>query len=209
MGLFISIEGNDGSGKTTVVKHLSEALQKLNVPVVASREPGGIRISEKIRDLILDPNNTEMSPSTEALLYAASRSQHIDEKIKPALDAGKVVICDRFVDSSLAYQGYARGLGIDAVYGINLFAIKDAIPDLTIFLEIDNETAQKRVEDRGNLDRLELENNQFHLKVKEGYELICEKFKDRIVVIDANRSIEEVGADALALVLEKYNGSTK
>lgn len=204
MGLFISIEGSDGSGKTTVVHHLTKELEKRNIPVISSREPGGIRISEKIRDIILDPDNQEMSAATEALLYAASRSQHIDQKIKPALKEGKVVICDRFVDSSLAYQGHARGLGIDEVYGINLFAIKDAIPDLTIFLNINAETAKKRVEAREHLDRLELEEDTFHQKVKQGYKIICDKFEDRIVVIDANRPLEEVVQEALDLILEKH-----
>lgn len=207
MGLFVSIEGSDGSGKTTVVHHITKELEKRNIPVISSREPGGIRISEKIRDIILDSENSEMSSATEALLYAASRSQHIDQKIKPALQEGKVVICDRFVDSSLAYQGYARGLGIDEVYSINLFAIKDAIPDLTIFLDINAETAKKRVEAREHLDRLELEKEEFHQKVKQGYQLICDKFKERIVVIDANRSLEEVVEDVLNLILEKYEKS--
>lgn len=207
MGLFVSIEGSDGSGKTTVVHHLTKELEKRNIDVVSSREPGGIRIAEKIRDLILDPENTDMSAATEALLYAASRSQHIDQKIKPALQEGKVVICDRFVDSSLAYQGVGRGLGIDEVYSINLFAIKDAIPDLTIFLDINAETARKRVESRENLDRLELEEDAFHQKVKQGYNEICSKFKERIVVVDANRSLEVIIPEILNLILEKYEAT--
>ena len=180
-----------------------------NIPVISSREPGGIKISEKIREIILDPENIEMSPATEALLYAASRSQHIDEKIKPALQKGKVVICDRFVDSSLAYQGFARNLGIDEVYGINLFAIKDAIPDLTIFLDIDSKTAQERVISRGNYDRWELEDYSFYLKVQEGYKIVCEKFKDRVVVVDANRDLQSVVDDVLKLVLDMYYAKSK
>ncbi len=206
MGLFVTIEGNDGSGKTTVVECLKQQLLLREIPVVASREPGGIRISEEIRNITLNPELSEMSPKTEALLYAASRSQHIDEKIKPALESGKVVICDRFIDSSLAYQGYARNLGIDEVYAINLFATKGILPDITVFLEVDQDVAHKRVRARKNLDRLELEGSTFQKKVAQGYEIICERFADRIVKIDANRPLDVVVNDVLELILERLNG---
>lgn len=206
MGLFISIEGNDGSGKTTVVACLKKELESRNIPVVTTREPGGIRIAEAIRDIILNPEYKEMSASTEALLYAASRSQHIDEKIIPALQEGKVVICDRFVHSSLAYQGFARDLGIEQVYDINLFAIKDAIPDITIFLDVDVDVARARVNRRQHLDRLELEKDAFHKKVRKGYEIVCEMYQDKIVKVDANQSLEKVVSDILAIILEKYYG---
>lgn len=208
MGLFVTIEGNDGSGKTTVVQCLNEKLTALNLPVITSREPGGIRISEAIRDLILNPALKEMSAATEALLYAASRSQHIDEKIRPALQEGNIVICDRFIDSSLAYQGYARGLGIQEVYQINLFAIKSCIPDVTIFLEIDPEVAKQRLQIRERLDRLELEGDEFQLKVKEGYQKIVDQFQNRIVRVDANRPLKVVVDEVLQIILEKYNANT-
>lgn len=204
MGLFVSIEGNDGSGKTSVVAYLEKELKKQGIPVLASREPGGIRISEKIRDLILDPENTEMGYKTEALLYAASRSQHIEEKILPALKAGKIVLSDRFIDSSLAYQGYGRKLGVDEIYNLNLFAISGRLPDLTFFLEVDNEVAQKRVHSRKTLDRLELEASEFHQAVANGYKEICAKYSKRIIKINANRSLKTVGNEILNIILEHY-----
>lgn len=204
MGLFVSIEGNDGSGKTSIVAYLEKALKKQGIPVLASREPGGIRISEKIRDLILDPENTEMGYKTEALLYAASRSQHIEEKILPALKAGKIVLSDRFIDSSLAYQGYGRKLGVDEIYNLNLFAISGRLPDLTFFLEVDNEVAQRRVHSRKTLDRLELEASEFHQSVANGYKEICANYPKRIIKIDANRSLKTVGNEILNIILEHY-----
>lgn len=206
MGLFVTIEGNDGSGKTTVVECLKQQLLLKNIPVVATREPGGIRISEEIRNITLNPELSEMSPKTEALLYAASRSQHVDEKIKPALEEGKVVICDRFIDSSLAYQGYARNLGIDEIYTINLFATQGILPDITIFLDVDQDVAHQRVCKRKHLDRLELEGSAFQKRVAQGYEIICEKFSDRIIKVDANRPLDLVVNDVLALILERLNG---
>lgn len=204
MGLFVSIEGNDGSGKTSVVCYLEEKLRKQGFSVLASREPGGIRISEKIRELILDPENIEMAYKTEALLYAASRAQHIEEKIIPALNEGKIVLSDRFIDSSLAYQGYGRSLGIDEIYNLNLFAISNRLPDLTFFLEVDAKVAQSRVHARKELDRLELEAEKFHAKVAEGYTLICEKYADRIIKIDANRTLNEVGDNIFDIIVAHY-----
>ena len=127
MGKFITIEGPEGSGKTTVAKRLVEKLTEEGYQVVYTREPGGVTIAERIRDIILDVNNTNLDPRSEALLYAASRRQHLVEKVLPALESGKIVICDRFVDSSLAYQGYARNIGIDEIYNINMFAINNII----------------------------------------------------------------------------------
>ena len=134
-GLFITFEGNDGSGKTTISKLAYERLKEMGYPVIYTREPGGIDIAEQIRKVILDPANTAMDERCEALLYAASRRQHLVEKVLPALNEGSIVLCDRFVDSSLAYQGVARNLGIDEVYNMNLFAIKDVMPDKTLFFE--------------------------------------------------------------------------
>ncbi len=173
MGLFITIEGPEGSGKTTVAKMITERLKMEGYPVVYTREPGGVEIAEKIRDIILDVNNTKLDPRSEALLYAASRRQHLVEKVEPALAEGKIIICDRFIDSSLAYQGHARGLGIDEVFEMNMFAINKRLPDLTILLDIDPQEGLNRINKNrsGELNRLDLENLSFHQKVHEGYEI--------------------------------------
>lgn len=200
MTLFVSFEGPDGSGKTTITKIVSEYFEKKNQPVLCTREPGGIRISEKIRELILDPEHEEMDDRTEALLYAASRRQHLIEKIKPALGRGELVICDRFVDSSLAYQGYARGIGIDDVWDINMFAIDGFLPDLTIFLDLKPEEGLKRIGVRGYKDRLELEGDVFHEKVYQGYQEVIRRFPNRIKIVDAAQSIEDVAADVIKII---------
>lgn len=200
-GCFIIFEGPDGSGKTTVAKLVVEKLKEQGFEVVHTREPGGIDIAEQIRDVILNPDNTAMDAKTEALLYAASRRQHLVEKVIPAINEGKIVICERFLDSSLAYQGYARGLGIDEVLSINKFAIGDFFPDLTIFLDIDEEEGLKRVNSRGiTKDRLDAESVSFHHKVVEGYKEVLKRFKDRICVIDAAKPLEEVVAASLSAI---------
>lgn len=190
-GLFITIEGNDGSGKSTVISALKKEIEKLNIDVVYSREPGGSYVAEKIREVILDNDNAAMDDKTEALLYAASRRQHLIETVYPAINAGKVVICDRFIDSSLAYQGEARGLGIDEVYQMNQFATEGFLPDLTIYLLVDPEVGIKRKANQKELDRLEHEKIDFHQKVYRGYLKLAETFKDRVVIIDGDCSIEE------------------
>ena len=161
-GKFITLEGPDGSGKTTVSKIVVEQLQMEGYKVLLTREPGGIDIAEQIRKVILDPKNTAMDARCEALLYAASRRQHLVEKVLPALDEKKIVLCDRFVDSSLVYQGIARGIGVDEVMQINEFAIEGHMPDATIFLDVDLETGLARVANRGNMDRLDAEGMAFH-----------------------------------------------
>lgn len=167
-----------------------------------TREPGGIGISEKIRNIILDPENNTMDDRTEALLYAASRRQHLIEKILPALDDGKIVLCDRFIDSSLAYQGYARGIGMDLVYSLNLFAIDKHLPDMTIFIDCDPEVGLSRVLSRGEKDRLELAGDTFHKRVYEGYKEVIKQFPDRIKVVDGNRDIQSVFEDVCRYVEE-------
>lgn len=204
-GLFITFEGNDGSGKTTISTMICELLTKAGFTTIHTREPGGIDIAEKIRELILDPQNTAMDARTEALLYAASRRQHLIEKVLPAIDAGNIVICDRFIDSSLAYQGIGRGIGIDEVYHMNEFAMEDHLPDATIFLAVDLEVSLSRVTARGNKDRLENETNAFHLAVREGYKEVCERFSDRIHVIDANQDVETVLGNTYKVVMEIIN----
>lgn len=202
-GLFITFEGPDGSGKTTVSRFVYESLLKSGYPVIYTREPGGIDIAEQIRHIILDPKNTAMDVKTEALLYAASRRQHFVEKILPALNENKIVLCDRFVDSSLAYQGIARGIGFDEVLGINEFAIEGHFPDLTLYLEISAQKGLSRIERRTFLDRLDQEALSFHEKVVEGYQSVMEHFSHRVVRINADQNVKKVQEIALEQVLSK------
>jgi len=206
-GLFISFEGCDGSGKTTVATRIVELLKQDGYDVVFTREPGGIDISEQIRNVILDPKNIKMDGKTEALLYAASRRQHLVEKIEPALKEDKLVICDRFIDSSLAYQGYARELGIDEVLKINLFAIDNKFPDATIFLDIDEAVGLERVNNRGNKDRLDAEGINFHSKVFKGYQEVYKLFSDRMHKVDASLEVDEVTNLAYARIKGIINDS--
>lgn len=203
-GLFITFEGGDGSGKSTQIEKLCTYLKDKGYDVVLSREPGGTSIGEKIRTIILDPENSEMDYMTEAFLYAASRAQHVAQVIKPALEAGKFVICDRFVDSSVAYQGYARGLG-DSVMNINEYAIGDCMPDLTILLKLDPKKGKKRISTREE-DRIELEKIDFHQKVFDGYAEIERNSNGRVVGIDASGGIEEIFNEIVACLEERING---
>ncbi len=205
-GYFITFEGPDGSGKTTVATAVCEELKKRGYEVIHTREPGGIEISEKIRNIILDPENTMMDAKTEALLYAASRRQHLVEKVFPAIEEGKIVICERFLDSSLAYQGYGRQLGFDEVLEINLFAIDRTYPDLTVYLDVDEQVGLDRLSDRNFKDRLDQESIDFHHRVAQGYQEVLRRFKDRIRIVDASRGKEEVIEDSLNLILELING---
>ena len=202
-GLFITFEGCEGSGKTTVIEGVLKHLEENNVKVIKTREPGGIKISEDIRNVILDVNNTNMDEITEALLYAASRRQHLVEKVIPYLEKGYVVICDRFLDSSLAYQGHARGIGIDKVYNINLSATDGILPDLTILVDIKPEVGLKRIASNNReQNRLDLEKMSFHEKVYEGYKIVEERFKDRVRSINGDQSKEDVLKDTIELIDE-------
>ena len=202
MSIFITLEGPDGSGKTTIAKMIVESLEQRGYEVVFTREPGGISISEQIRDIILNKENTEMDGRTEALLYAASRRQHIAQKIIPALKANKIVICDRFLDSSLAYQGVGRGIGIDEVLSINQFAIDNTMPALTIYFDISPEVGIQRINANKNreVNRLDLEKMTFHTLVRNGYLEVVKRFPERVKKIDASLSIEEVYASAIELI---------
>ncbi|MDR1795600.1 MAG: dTMP kinase [Erysipelotrichaceae bacterium] len=202
-GWFISIEGPDGSGKSTVGAYIEKQLTEEGYSVLFTREPGGIEIAEEIRSIILDPKNTAMDQKTEALLYAASRRQHLIQKILPAIEEGKLVLCDRFVDSSLAYQGAGRGIGIDAVLSINQFAIEGHFPDLTIYLDLSAEAGLKRLKDRVFLDRLDREALDFHQRVTAGYQEVLARFSDRIVSVDASQAPEKVAADALDYIHQR------
>ncbi len=201
-GKFITFEGPDGAGKTTVAKGVLERLKKAGIDCLYTREPGGIEIAEQIRSVILNPANTAMDARTEALLYAASRRQHLVEKVIPALNKGQLVLCDRFVDSSLAYQGYGRNLGFDAVYDLNKFAIENYFPDLTLFLDIDEQKGLERISSRENKDRLDMESLAFHHRVNQGYKEVLRRFAYRIKVVDASLSIDEVIENCLAYILK-------
>lgn len=204
-GLFITLEGGEGAGKTTIANEVIKKLQTLGIKTLYTREPGGIKIAEKIREVILDRDHTEMDGRTEALLYAAARRQHLVEKVKPAMDAGRIVLCDRFVDSSIVYQGYARGIGMDEVRDINQFAIEGFMPDLTIFFDIRPELGLARIaaNESREVNRLDLEGLAFHELVYEGYKIQALNHKDRIVTVDATQSIEELSETICSLILAK------
>ena len=206
--MFITFEGPDGSGKSTIIKKVYEKLINDGFDIVLTREPGGTPIAEKIRDIILDNSNVALDARTEALLYAASRRQHLVEKIRPALKEGKIVLCDRFLDSSLAYQGGGRNLGVQNVLNINLFATENTYPDLTLFFDIDPELGLKRVsQDKKRVaDRLDNENENFHDKVYETFKEIVKNNPNRIVSIDASKSIDEVFDATYKIIKEKLNG---
>jgi len=193
-GLFIVLEGPDGSGKSTMAKMIAQYYQDAGREIVFTREPGGTKISEQIRDIILDNNNTEMAYMTEAMLYAASRAQLVSEFIKPNLEKGKVVISERYVYSSIVYQGIARNLGIQKVKEINDFAIDGLEPDLVLFFDINPEKALNRKLSTGNGDRLENEKLDFHKKVYEGYKEIS-KIYNEIISINADKSVDELFSD--------------
>jgi dTMP kinase len=207
VGYFFSLEGCEGAGKSTVLKLLADTLKQKGFRVVTTREPGGIEIAEQIRNVILDRNNVKMDEKTEALLYAAARRQHLVEKIIPELDKGSIVLCDRFVDSSLTYQGYARGIGINEVLTINKFAIEDYMPDLTIYLDVPPEVGLARINKDKNreVNRLDVESLQFHAKVREGYHLLLKQYPDRIMMINAQNDIDIVHREVLNKILQFIN----
>ena len=199
-GKFITVEGTDGSGKSTQLKLLMDYLGTKNCDVVFTREPGGTEISEKIRAIILDINNKEMTDMTEALLYAAARAQHVQQKIIPAINEGKIVICDRFVDSSVAYQGAARGLGADNIMQINSFALNGIMPDLTLFFDLPPEKGILRKKNEKELDRLESEKLDFHVNVYEGYKKLCSQYPDRIKAISADDTVENINRQVIEII---------
>lgn len=198
-GHFITLEGGEGVGKTTLIDALQEDLICLGYDVITTREPGGVEISEQIRNIILSPSHTKMDGRTEALLYAAARRQHLIEVVLPALKKGKVILCDRFIDSSLAYQGHARGLGIEEVLSINEFAIQTCMPQLTLFLDLDPRKGLERIlsNEHREKNRLDLEDVPFHELVHEGYKLLLTRYPERIKKINADQRKEKVRKDAL------------
>jgi len=193
MSLFITFEGGEGSGKTTVIENLYKELNSNGYNIIKTREPGGSIISEQIRKVILDVDNTKMDYRTEALLYAASRRQHLSEIIIPALNKNIIVICDRYLDSSLAYQGYARGLGIKEVYKINQYATEGILPDITFYIDVDPQEGLKRIKDSNrDVDRLDLENFDFHQLVRKGYLEVAAMFPERIKIINGHQTVNEI-----------------
>ena len=203
--MFITLEGPEGSGKTTAVEYAVKALEEKGYQIVRTREPGGTPIAEQIRNVILDKANTNMDPRTEALLYAASRRQHLVEKVWPALKEGKIVICDRYLDSSLAYQGGARGLGVDNILNVNLFATENTFPDLTLLFDITPEEGLKRISANANreVNRLDLEKIEFHNKVRDTFLSLAKRYPDRYVIIDASKSREEVAKATLDAIMSR------
>ena len=201
-GLFISIEGSDGSGKSTQIENIKRFFEEKGIDIVFTREPGGTPIGEKLREIILDRNLREMSDMTEALLYAAARAQHVAQVIRPALAEGKIVVCDRFVDSSIAYQGYGRG---EPVAVINGFAIEGCMPDVTFLMKMDPRVGRRRIKE-DQQDRLEMEEDDFHVRTFEGYLELEKRYPDRIVSIDASRSIEEIKLDIYRKLEELLKG---
>jgi len=191
-GLLISIEGLDGSGKTTQIEMLKKHLENLGEKVIVLREPGGTNIGEQIRTILLDHKNTEMNDVAEMFLYAASRAQLFSQIIKPNLESGIIIICDRFIDSSIVYQGYGRGLDVDDVIKANLTAIQNRLPDITLFIDINAMTSLERRMNASKADRLEREAIQFHERVYEGYIKLSKIFKDRIIIINGEGKIKDI-----------------
>lgn len=191
---FITFEGGEGAGKTTIIELLRHELEARGLSVMVTREPGGVEIAEQIRAIILDRGHTTLDSRTEALLYAAARRQHLAEKVMPALREEHIVLCDRFIDSSLAYQGYARGIGVEDIMEINRFAIGEFTPDLTLLLDITPEAGLKRIRqhDGREINRLDLEDISFHNRVREGYLQLVDRFPQRIKLVDAGLPVAQV-----------------
>lgn len=209
-GTLISFEGPEGAGKSSVLEAILPLLEEKGIPFITTREPGGVDIAEKIRQVILDPDHTSMDAKTELLLYIASRRQHLVERVLPALAAGKVVLMDRFIDSSVAYQGYGRGLSVEDIEWLNQFATDGLKPDLTLYFDLDVEEGLARIarNQEREVNRIDLEGLELHHKVRQGYLALAEKEPERIVKIDASQSFEAVLADVLT-ILEKRLGTLK
>ena len=218
MGLFISMEGSDGGGKSTQINLIKAVLQEWGVDLVCSREPGGTPIGEEIRRMLLNPENTDMDPRTEALLYAAARAQYVSQVVCPTMERGAVLLSDRFVDSSLVYQGVGRGFGVDTIEALNEFAIRGLMPDVTFIFYIDYEEGLRRkgMQNAGELDRMEQQAEAFHRRVNAGYLELAKRYPERIRLIDASRSVEEIHGDILRQIQQlldihgiqyKYNGA--
>ncbi|MDD3410200.1 MAG: dTMP kinase [Eubacteriales bacterium] len=202
-GFFLTMEGLDGCGKTTQADLLEKGLRDYGYSVLRTREPGGTHIGEDIRAIVLGVKNMEMCPACEALLYAASRAQHVHQVIRPAVEKGQVVLCDRFVDSSIAYQGGGRELGVELVTDINAPAVEGMMPDATVYLEMDHLRALERRHQASALDRIEVESAEFHGRVQHAYEKIIRENRRRFVVVDGDRDVDAIAHDVLRQVLNR------
>jgi dTMP kinase len=208
-GLFITFEGGEGAGKSTLIDGIAESLSARGYPTVKTREPGGTVLGEKIRHLLLEMSESKMSSYAELCLFLASRAQHIKEVIVPSLQSKKIVLCDRFNDSSIVYQGYARDLGMDAVDSFCKFISENLKPDITIYLDIDPSLGLKRVKrepqrnSMSGLDRIEAEHISFHQKIRDGFHLLVKKELDRFFVVDASQSKEQVLQESLEFIYKK------
>ncbi len=198
--MFITFEGGEGSGKTSLIQYIKKSLSSHDI--VYTREPGGSMVAEAIRDIILNPKYMGVTAYTEALLYAASRAQHLDEVVIPALEQDKIVLCDRYLDSSLAYQGYARDLGFDFVLSINQYATCH-MPDLTFYIDLDPKIGLSRIAFREKFDRLDQESIKFHYQVRDGYLKVIEKYPNRVIKIDGDRPLEEIAEEILTIIKGK------
>lgn len=194
-GFFITVEGTDGSGKTTQINLMKDYIESLGHKVVLTREPGGTSVSEKIRDILLDIENKNISCVAEMLLYASARAQLVSELIKPSIENGKTVICDRFVDSSYVYQGFGRGINLETITAVNNVATDGIRPDITLFFDLSPEIALSRRISSTGADRIEQEKMDFHMKVYQGYKKLANLYPDRIKTIDSNRGIDEIFSD--------------
>ena len=202
-GKFITFEGCDGCGKSTQLKLLSAYLTENSIPHIFTREPGGGKISEEIRNILLNGKNMEMTDECEALLYAAARVQHLSDRVEPALANGELVVCDRYVDSSLAYQAYGRGLGVDFISKINAYALDKYLPDVTVFINLSSEDAFARKKGADENDRLEQAGREFHKRVYEGYCQLAKENPDRYVVINGKQTPREIFSDVIKALKEK------
>ena len=205
-GILISLEGPDGAGKTTVLQRILPELEKSSYKILSTREPGGVRVAEEIRNIILSTENTEIDSKTELMLFAAARRLHMQTKMLPALAAGEMVIVDRFIDSSVAYQGYGRELGVEPVNWLNEFATDGLKPDLTLYFDIDTDVALERImKNRADeVNRLDLEHAEMHRKVRQGYLEIVKNEPERFVTIDASQELDKVVADTLTVIKKKF-----
>lgn len=204
-GMFITVEGPDGSGKTTQLKLLVESLIERGYEVVMTREPGGTKVGNGIRDVLLSPENHEMTPRVEIMLYAASRSQNVDQVIRPALARGAVVVCDRFVDASVAYQGYGLQYDLKEIISLNELATAGVTPDLTFLFDLSPRQASRRMKERGQLDRIESRDEDFHQRVYDGFQTLLAQHPERMIQIEANRTIELIQDEVLDITLERLN----
>lgn len=205
-GIFISFEGPDGAGKTSVLQGLLQRLSESGMDVVATREPGGVAIAEDIRSVILNPENTAMDDKTELLLYIAARRQHLKERILPALESGQLLLVDRFIDSSVAYQGFGRGLQVDDINWLNHYATDGLVPDLTLYFDIEVEEGLARIAKNRHhdVDRLDMETVEMHERVRQGYLSLLAQHPERIVKVDASQDLETVIEEAFAVITERF-----